>query len=65
MAWGISSRSLMLLWGVLFVTELLHILLWSDTATPVTGTGAGGGRRVHGPSLSTSCCKQGTATHPH
>lgn len=27
MAWGVSSMSLMLPWGVLFVAELLHILL--------------------------------------
>lgn len=62
MARGVSSRSLMLLWGELFVAELLHILFWSDTATPVTGAGAGGGSRAHGPSLSAPCCKQGAAT---
>lgn len=67
MTWGVSSRSLMLLWEVLFVAELLHILLWSDTAAPVTVTGVGGGSRAHGPSLS-GCALQLPAAnraHPH
>lgn len=69
MTWGVSNRSLMLLWGVLFVAELLHIPLWSDTTAPVTGTEAGGGSTAHGPSLSglctsTPCCKRRSHTSP-